>query len=93
MRNHWIDKKTEKKIDRIIENFDFAIVRKAIKLLDLPYRIADLEEHARYLLRKVAYEDDWGWFGVDIGCGLTAEKLPNNELVLHFAIELNQSGV
>ncbi len=90
MNNHWL---TKKMIDRLINNFDFDKVRHAMKVLDLKWHTDELEEEARNLLEKVAKDEGWGWIGVDIGYGFTAQKLPNGELVLHFSLELNQSGV
>lgn len=88
MRNLWLDKAIQDKIDRVLGDFDFDAVRDAIRILNLSYNSANLEDHARKLLEHVAYDDDWGWCGVDIGSGLTAEKLPNGELILHFSLEL-----
>lgn len=91
MRNQWLDRNIEKKINRVLESFDFDAVRNAVRILNLNYAVSDLEDHAKQILEKVAYDDDWGWIGVDVGSGLTAQKLPNGDLILHFSLELVSS--
>jgi hypothetical protein len=91
MRNQWLDNAIQKKIDRVLEDFDFDAVRDAVRILNLNYTVVDLEDHAKRILEKVAYDDDWGWIGVDVGAGLTAQKLPNGDLILHFSLELASS--